>query len=144
LAFALWMALRQTPPAIAQGTGFVPPAPYKPGSFPGLWLGLWMVCRIIGGVVTVPLAEELAFRGYLTRRLIASDFDTQPVGAFSWVSFLASSVLFGLLHGEWLAGTMAGMIFAVALYRRRELTYALIAHATTNALIALTVLTTGQ
>jgi CAAX prenyl protease-like protein len=66
-----------------------------------------------------------------------------PVGTFSWASFAISSGLFGLLHGRWLAGTLAGLLYALALYRRREFSDAVVAHATTNAMIAAVVLTTG-
>ena len=97
-----------------------------------------------GSVAVVPLAEELAFRAYLTRRLIAPRYWELPVGAFTWPSFLISSALFGLLHGRWLAGTLAGLLYALALYRRRETADAVVAHATTNALIAATVLATGD
>ena len=38
-----------------------------------------------------------------------------PLGRFSWWSFLVSSACFGLLHGRWLAGVIAGMAYAVAL-----------------------------
>ena len=31
--------------------------------------GLWLASRILGSIITVPLAEEFAFRGYLTRKL---------------------------------------------------------------------------
>jgi CAAX prenyl protease-like protein len=93
--------------------------------------------------VTVPLAEELAFRGYLTRRLIAPDFECVPLGRFTWASFLVSSALFGALHGRWLAGTLAGMLYALALYRRRNLADPVLAHALTNALLAVHVLATG-
>ena len=55
-----------------------------------------------------------------------------------------SSALFGALHGRWLAGTLAGLLYALALYRRRELADAVVAHATTNALIAANVLATGS
>lgn len=94
-------------------------------------------------MITVPLAEELAFRGFLTRRLIAADFQSVAPGRFTWFSCLASSVLFGAVHGRWLAGTLAGLAFARALYRRGELTDAVVAHATTNALLAAYVLITG-
>jgi exosortase E/protease (VPEID-CTERM system) len=104
----------------------------------------WLFFRVIGSVLTVPLAEELAFRGYATRRLIASDFLAVPPGQFSWVSFLGSSALFGALHGRYVAGMLAGMLYALAYYRRGELTDCVIAHATTNALIAITVLSTGS
>ena len=109
-----------------------------------VWSTAWLVFRVVGSVVTVPLAEELAFRGYLTRRLIAAEFQDVPLGRFTWFSFLVSSVLFGALHGRWLAGILAGMLYAIALYRRGELADAVVAHATTNALIAAYVLTTGS
>jgi exosortase E/protease (VPEID-CTERM system) len=109
------------------------------------WAAAWLVVRVIGYTVTVPLVEELAFRGYLTRRLMQVDFDRLPVGMFSWWSFAASSLLFGALHGGmWLAGTIAGMTFAIALYQRRALGDAVVAHATTNGLIAMYVFATGR
>ena len=138
LTFAIWIALV---PADAGSDGW--PAALQ--SVPLHWAAAWLVLRVIGYTVTVPLVEELAFRGYLTRRLIHTEFHRLPVGLFTWSSFLVSSVLFGALHGGyWLAGTVAGMTFALALYQRRALGDAVVAHATTNGLIALYVLTTGR
>lgn len=105
---------------------------------------VWLVFRVLGSVITVPLAEELAFRGYLLRKLMAKDFKDVPLGQFSGLSFLLTSVLFGLLHGRWIAGTLAGMGYALALYRRGQLGDAIVAHMTTNALIALFVLTQAR
>jgi exosortase E/protease (VPEID-CTERM system) len=104
----------------------------------------WLAFRTLGSVIVIPLAEELAFRGYLIRKLIAKDFENVPNGRFSWLSFILSSLLFGLLHDRWLAGTLAGMCYAIALYRRGQLGDAVIAHMTTNALIAIVVLTQGR
>jgi exosortase E/protease (VPEID-CTERM system) len=104
----------------------------------------WLAVRIVGYVLTVPLAEELAFRGYLMRKLIAADFEAVPLGQFSWLSFLGSSLLFGALHGRWLAGTLAGMILAAALYRRRALADPIVAHATVNGLLVACALATGR
>lgn len=101
---------------------------------------VWLVFRVLGSVIMVPLAEELAFRGYLIRKLITKDFESVPLGQFSWFSFVFTSVLFGLLHERWLAGTLAGMGYALALYHRRQLGDAVVAHMTTNALIAIFVL----
>jgi CAAX prenyl protease-like protein len=103
----------------------------------------WVVFRVVGSVVTVPVAEELAFRGYALRRLASSDFEQTPL-RFTWLSFLLSSILFGALHGRWLAGTVAGMFYACALYRRGRVGDAILAHATTNALIAADVLILGN
>lgn len=104
----------------------------------------WVVLRVIGSVAIVPVVEELAFRGYLTRRLISVDFESVALGRFSWLSLLISSAAFGLLHGRWLAGMLVGVIYALALYRRGKLSDAILAHAVTNALIAATVLVTGD
>jgi CAAX prenyl protease-like protein len=101
---------------------------------------IWIFFRVAGSVIAVPLAEELAFRGYLIRKLIDRDFENIPLNRFTWLSFLLSSVLFGLLHDRWLAGIIAGMLFALALYRRGQLGDAVVAHVTANALIAAYVL----
>jgi len=108
------------------------------------WTYTWLLARVIGSVATVPLAEELAFRGFLTRRLISADFDTVPPGRFTWTSFAVSSVAFGVLHDRWLEGTMAGMLYALACYRRGSLGNAVAAHATTNALLSADALITGD
>lgn len=107
------------------------------------WAAVWLIFRIAGAAITVPLAEELAFRGYLLRRLQSSDWHELPPERFTWMSLLISSLLFGMLHGHWLAGTLAGLAYAVAVSRRGRLLDAVLAHATTNALLAGYVLATG-
>jgi exosortase E/protease (VPEID-CTERM system) len=105
--------------------------------------GVWLVFRVFGAVATVPMAEELAFRGYLLRRLISFNVEPAAPVRFTWASFLISSVLFGASHQLWFAGALAGMAFAGALYYRGRVCDAIVAHATANALIAVLVLTTG-
>jgi exosortase E/protease (VPEID-CTERM system) len=148
--FAVWMALEAIagagagaggPPGKA-GAGAAVIAAGLAGLPPG-GAATWLFFRAAGSITVVPLAEELAFRGFLIRRLIRAEFTEVPPGRFTWPSFLISSILFGALHGRWLAGTIAGLFYALALYRRRELGDAVVAHATTNALIAAYVLTTG-
>jgi exosortase E/protease (VPEID-CTERM system) len=137
--FVLWMALEPTPDpakeaAFAASLAALPPAA----------MIAWLALRVVGAVVTVPIAEELAFRGYLHRRLIDADFERVPMARFTMVAFVVSSVLFGVMHGRWLAGTLAGMAYALLLYRRGELGDAIAAHALTNALLAAYVLATGH
>ncbi len=137
--FVLWMALEPAPdPAKQAAFGAAL------GGLSPIAAGLWLAARVIGSVVTVPIAEELAFRGYLYRRFIDADFDRVSFRSFTWLAFLASSLLFGIMHGRWLAGTLAGMAYALVLYRRGELGDAISAHAITNALIAAYVLATGH
>jgi membrane protease YdiL (CAAX protease family) len=59
------------------------------------------------------------------------------------VASFVSSLLFGAMHEHILAATACGAIYALALYRRGNLGDAILAHATTNALVALGVFTTG-
>ncbi len=102
----------------------------------------WLSFRVLGACVTVPIIEELVFRGYILSKLINKDITQVREGTFTWLSFIVSSVLFGLLHGNWLAGTMAGMAFAYALYRRGHLFDAVIAHSVTNLLLSFYVIYT--
>jgi exosortase E/protease (VPEID-CTERM system) len=109
------------------------------------WLAAsWVGFRIIGTVVTVPIAEELAFRGYLLRKLVARDFENVHPSTFTWLSFSVSSLLFGLLHDSWLAGTLAGAGFAIALYQRGQISDAIAAHMTSNALLVLAAMGAGK
>jgi exosortase E/protease (VPEID-CTERM system) len=137
LVFALWMALEPTPSGSA--TGSSPWTELSPVA-----ATVWLIARVLGSVVFVPLAEELAFRGYLLRRMVAADFRTVSPACFTWVSVAVSSSAFGALHGRWLAGTLAGLVYALVFYRRGKLGDAVLAHATTNALIAVSVLATGN
>jgi exosortase E/protease (VPEID-CTERM system) len=121
--FALWMALVATEPLST------------PGDWPAWAGGLWLVAKVIGFVAITPLAEELAFRGYLMRRLISSDFESVPPGQFTWPSFVGSSVLFGLMHGEWLAGILAGLAYGLVVVRTGRVRDAVLAHALTNGLL---------
>jgi CAAX prenyl protease-like protein len=104
----------------------------------------WLLFRVQGAVITVPLAEELAFRGYLLRKLVASDFESVPFDSFTWTSFIVSSIAFGALHQSWVAGILAGTLFALAMYRRGRLADAIAAHAIANALLTIYVISTGS
>ena len=101
----------------------------------------WIAIRIAAAITTVPIAEELAFRGYLARRLISREFDAVPFSSLTWLSIGISSVAFGLLHGtHWFIGIIAGATYAWLLKRRGRIGEVIAAHATTNLLLAAWVL----
>jgi CAAX prenyl protease-like protein len=105
----------------------------------------WIATRAFAAVVTVPVVEELAFRGYVARRLISADVEAVPFGQLSVLAILVSSLAFGALHGQmWIAGTLAGIVFALVAKVRGRLGEAVAAHATANLLIALWVLARGD
>lgn len=101
----------------------------------------WVVIRILAVVVTVPIAEELTFRGFLARRIVTADFDELPYSRLTWLSLLLSAAAFGAMHGHmWFAGTLSGVLFGWVAKRKNRLGEAFIAHATANFLIALVAL----
>jgi exosortase E/protease (VPEID-CTERM system) len=139
-AFGIWIAWHPASLPSDRGIGLE----VDLASLPTGWAAAWLSFRVIGSVVLAPFSEELAFRGYLTRRLVAADFERVPPLQFSWGPFLISSALFGALHEVWLAGTLVGMLYALALYRRGEILDAVLAHVTTNALLTAYVFATGS
>ena len=93
-------------------------------------LAFWIVCRVAGTVVLVPLIEELFFRGYILARLDRG-------GAVSRVVALAvSSALFGLMHGRWLDAALAGLVFGGLMLWRGRLADAVWGHVAANAVVA--------
>ncbi len=97
----------------------------------------WVVARIVGTVIVVPWVEELAFRGYLLRRLSGEDFMAIPYARFSLMPVIISSLAFAAVHGAFVGGFAAAVLFAAAQAYGRRLRDAVIAHATTNALIVI-------
>jgi exosortase E/protease (VPEID-CTERM system) len=106
---------------------------------------LWILCRLTAAIVTVPLAEELAYRGYLLRRISSADFDAVPFSQARWPALLLSSALFGAMHGPmWLAGCIAGLVFGLVAIRTNRIGESVAAHATSNLLLGAAVLLFGQ
>lgn len=105
---------------------------------------LWIVLRLAGATLVAPIAEEMAFRGYLLRRLVAADFESVPYHHFTWFSFLGSSLAFGAFHRQWYLGIFAGMAFALSVYRRGRLSDAVVSHSIANSLLAIDVLQSGE
>ena len=107
--------------------------------------GVWILGRLVGAAVIVPIVEELAYRGYLMRRLMNSDFESVPYRSVGWLALIATSIAFGLAHGAlWLPGIASGLAFGLLLIRRGRMGEAVAAHATANLLISGVVLGSGQ
>lgn len=95
----------------------------------------WLLIRFIGASITVPIAEELAFRGYLLCTLSGTEVKTRGAIPLSVIAVVVSSIAFGVLHGAWVAGTVAGIIYAVVRLRSDHIGDAIVAHGVTNALL---------
>jgi exosortase E/protease (VPEID-CTERM system) len=140
LAFALWIGWDSLFPQpssheVVNGLNALPPLA-KIG---------WMVCRVGASIATVPLAEELAFRGYLARRIVSEDFTSVCPATIGIQAILISSLVFGVFHGSrWFIGTVVGVLYAVAFRHRGRIGDAVAAHALTNGLLALLAVTAGR
>jgi exosortase E/protease (VPEID-CTERM system) len=137
LVFLLWLLLVPDDPVASAAIG-----QQLHEVSPGLLIG-WLVFRTLGAVVTVPLAEELAFRGYLFELMGAGD-NAGRRSRIPWFALFFSSILFGLMHSAWLAGLLAGVAYGLVRCYRGNVADAFVAHATTNGLLSIYVLTTGN
>jgi exosortase E/protease (VPEID-CTERM system) len=128
--FLIWIALT------ADSTG-QHHMPFALASASALGRITWISIRVAAAVVTCPIAEELAFRGYLIRRFVKREFELVSSNNVTLIGLLLSSVAFGAFHGRyWFPGTLAGLLYGLALARKGKIGDAVAAHATTNALLA--------
>ena len=104
----------------------------------------FIVFRVIGAVIVVPLMEELFWRAFLIRWLVNEDFKSVPIGTFTWASFGVTVALFGAEHSEWVAGLICGALYNWLYYKRKDVFSCVIAHAVSNAALAAWVLARGD
>ena len=109
----------------------------------GAWGWPWVIVRLLGSALVVPVMEELFWRSFLPRYLINPDFERVPLGVFTVSSLLISVALFGVEHNQWVAGVMAGLAYAWLLRHTRSLPACILAHGVTNGLLGAYVLATG-
>lgn len=100
------------------------------GGFTLSGLLVWIIARIVGTAILVPIIEEVFFRGYLMRKL-----DTGSL-AMRLLAIIVSSAAFAILHQRWLAAFIAGIVFALLMLRRDRVTDAIMAHGVANSVIA--------
>jgi exosortase E/protease (VPEID-CTERM system) len=106
---------------------------------------IWIACRVAAAIVTVPIAEELAYRGFLLRRIVTADFAALSFKDVPWWAIAVSAAVFGVTHGSfWLPGAVAGAAYAVVAVLTGKIGESVAAHATTNSLIAMQVLLFGH
>ncbi len=87
--------------------------------------------------VIVPIAEGLALRGYLSRRLIAPEFEELPYSTFTPVSFVGAVIAFAMLNGVTLSALLAGAVLIGLSYRRGHLIDLITAHSSCGVTLLL-------
>ena len=86
-----------------------------------------LAVRLFGSAFVISVAEELFFRKWLV-----------GFAGFWWMV-----ALFAVEHDRWLVGAVAGVVYGL-LYLRRGLGAAIMAHVTTNLVLGLWVIGSGQ
>ncbi len=133
--FAIWISL--IPPDLEKASTF---ASNLFSASPAL-IAAWLMLRFLGTSLVVPLVEELAFRGFLLREIQRLTAKAVPGYAALMIGLAVSSIVFGILHSAWLAGSIAGLIYGAVYLYRGKLYDAVLAHAVTNLLLALYAMT---
>ncbi|HEV2292573.1 MAG TPA: CAAX prenyl protease-related protein [Tepidisphaeraceae bacterium] len=102
----------------------------------------FLTFRLIGAVLVVPVMEELFWRDFLWRQILApNDFKLAEVGERSWSALLLVSIVFAFVHGNWwLTSIVWALMIGGLLMYTKSLGACIIAHAVTNLLLAVYVL----
>jgi CAAX prenyl protease-like protein len=142
VVFVVWISPQQFFGFGVRGDGF------NPDVFANQPLLYWstIILRFLRLVVVVPLIEEIFWRGFLLRFFIDENFERVRFGTFSWVSFIAVSLLFGFSHSasDWTAAVLTGAVYNGVAYRTKSLSSCVLAHAVTNLLLGLWIMKTKQ
>jgi CAAX protease family protein len=105
----------------------------------------WIAVRLIGSSLVVPFMEELFWRDYLWRRLVAPvDFKLATIGEWDKVAYFGVAAAFCVVHPQWLTAIGWGLLIGGLLLYTRSLGACIIMHAVTNLLLGLYVLQTKE
>jgi len=101
----------------------------------------FLIVRVLGSTLIVPVIEELFWRGWLMRWLIQDKFESVQLGAYAPRAFWIVAILFAAEHGAyWEVGLVAGIIYNWWMVRTKSLADCMVAHAVTNGLLSAYVL----
>lgn len=121
---------------------FAPPSPDKLfipfAEISPPWLAwTFVVIRVVSAALLVPVMEELFWRDFLWRQIVApNDFKLAKVGEWDWKALVAVSLVFGTVHGGWwLTSIIWGFMIGGLLALTRSLGACIVMHATTNLLL---------
>jgi uncharacterized protein len=103
----------------------------------------FIVVRIAGSSLVVPMLEEVFFRSFVYRFLASKDWLAVPLGKFQLMPFVVTSLVFGFEHHQWLAGILCGFAYQGLVIWKGRLGDAVTAHAITNFLLGVWVVWRG-
>lgn len=104
----------------------------------------FLVVHLLGMTLVVPPLEEVFYRSFLYRFFARPNFLDVPLNRFLPLPFLMTAAVFGLEHNQWLAGILCGFAYQWLVLRKNRLGDAMTAHAITNLLLGLWVISRGD
>lgn len=96
----------------------------------GAAFAFWVIVRVLGTSVLVPVVEEAFFRGYVMKLIDDGTLFRRAAAV------IVTTAAFALLHGRYLEAGLAGLVFAWIALRRDRVADAIVSHAVANGLIA--------
>jgi len=108
----------------------------------GGWL--FVVIRLYGLILVVPVMEEIFWRGFLNRYLVHENWRSVPWGRFTVLSFSLVTLAFIFAHTEWTAALVWGIGINLVLILTRNLWTCVAAHAASNAVLGYYILVYEQ
>lgn len=142
VVFGIWVSPQWLFHQPARVTGF------DPTIFAATPTVYWSVlaARFLRLVIVVPLLEEIFWRGFLQRYLVKESFLSVPFGTYTPLSFWGVAVAFMLVHlmPDWPAALITAAAYGWLAVRSKSLLTCVVAHATTNLLLGIYIVTTKQ
>ena len=129
------------------------------------WSSTGFVLRLISAGLLVPVFEELMVRGFAFRLALQWDRERQKKNdaplhtalheqsindldsaQWSWAAVIISTLVFMIGHAvsEWPAAVVYGLLLCFLLIKQKDLLSCIVAHGTTNILLAIYVVLTGS
>ena len=141
LVFILWVALDVLYPKFSQPNDSWDLQ--KHFGSPSVIVWFFAGVRLVGSTLLVPMLEEVFYRSFLYRYILAPNWIFTAYNSFAVKPFLITSIVFGFTHQQWLAGIVCGMIYQLLVIRTNRIADAITAHAVTNLLLGAWVITQG-
>lgn len=109
------------------------------------WAYVFLAIRFTGLALIVPLIEEFFLRGFLMRYAVDPQWWTVPFGKVNQAAAILGTAVPMLMHtGELLATLVWFSMVTWLMIRTRNIWDCVIAHAITNLLLGIYVVTTGE
>lgn len=137
--FAVWIHLDAPWMQLGEAT-----ATFVPLDANGLPIWPLIALRLIGAALVVPVMEELFWRSFLMRWIEHPGFERVDPQRVGLRAVLLSTFVFTLAHTLWLAAIVAGLAYAWLYRRSGTLWTAVVAHAVTNGLLGVWVISSGR